>query len=268
MTLPLKSAEVGWSFCIPTVNGSEWQLAETLNSIFSEFSNPAEFEVIVIGSCLIDKLQEQLDPELIKQIQFLPFKEKNFSFNWKHFRRAFRKGQFQDVLMRSGWITRKKNVLAQCAKFENICLMHDYVSLKHGWRDGFRKYGFDWDVCVNTILNKNQTRHRDWLVWDYPEIGAALLPYGVGHLSQFMYISGTYFCVKKNFFLNNPLDETLYWGESEDVEWSMRVRKLIHFRFNPYSEVCYVKDKPLNEAPYCDEWKARALLLNEKLGLA
>lgn len=265
-TLP-EQAEFGWSFCIPSVVGSEHQLSQVINSIALEFSESTDFEIIIIGACAVSKLKNLISPGVFQHLQFLPFKEEHFSFNWKRFRRAIKKGNFRDALMREGWITRKKNLLVQHARFENICLLHDYVALLPGWREGYSQYGFDWEVCMNTVLNKNQTRHRDWLVWDYPGVGAALLPYEVGNLSQFMYISGTYFCVKKKFMTDNPLNEKLHWGESEDVEWSKHARRLTDFKFNPYSRVIYVKEKSLTEPPYCDDWQNNARLLAEKLGV-
>ena len=262
------STKFGWSFCIPTAPGGEGQLSLVISSIISEFADRSDFEIIIIGNCSVSKIESLQAPKNLQYVHFLPFKEEHFSFNWKHLRRAVIKGRFRDAWMRGAWITRKKNLLVQHAYFDNICLMHDYVALEAGWREGFKRYGFDWEVCVNAVLNKNQTRHRDWLVWDYPEIGAALLPYEVNDLSRFMYISGTYFCVKKFFFLDHPLDERLHWGESEDIEWSIRVRNYTNFRFNPYSQVIYTKEKSLDEAPYCDEWRIRGLLLNKKLGVA
>jgi hypothetical protein len=80
-----------------------------------------------------------------------------------------------------------------------------------------------------------------------------------------MYISGAYFCVKKDFYLANPLNESLFWGESEDVEWSCRVRKLTDFKINTKSSVTYTKLKSLNEAPYCLDWLKRSGELNKLL---
>ena len=84
-----------------------------------------------------------------------------------------------------------------------------------------------------------------------------------------MYISGTFFCVKKDFFLENLLDESLVWGEGEDVEWSLRIRDKTQFKMNCMSTVKYLKLKSLSEAPYCDDWanNERRLLkvLNEEV---
>ncbi|UVV62742.1 hypothetical protein NXY01_00345 [Bacteroides fragilis] len=93
----------------------------------------------------------------------------------------------------------------------------------------------------------------DWLVYDYPNIGPALLPYKI-QCKKYQYISGTYFVVKKDFFINNLLDEKLRWGEGEDVEWSKRVREKANIVFNNNSCVSFLKDKSPNDAPYCDNW--------------
>jgi len=80
-----------------------------------------------------------------------------------------------------------------------------------------------------------------------------------------MYISGTYFCVKKKFFLKFPLNERLFWGEGEDVEWSLRIRKVTKFKMNSKSVVKYLKLKPSDDAPYCDSWVNNSKLLEEIL---
>ena len=39
-----------------------------------------------------------------------------------------------------------------------------------------------------------------------------------------MYVNGTVIIVKRQFLLANPLDERRFWGQEEDVEWSVRLR--------------------------------------------
>ena len=45
---------------------------------------------------------------------------------------------------------------------------------------------------------------------------------------------------------NEPLDEILDWGESEDVEWSKRVLPKHVYMMNEYSKVKLLKDKRLS----------------------
>ena len=40
-----------------------------------------------------------------------------------------------------------------------------------------------------------------------------------------------------------PLDESLSWGESEDVKWSKEVRQHFKFKLNPHSSVRLLKQK-------------------------
>ena len=69
-----------------------------------------------------------------------------------------------DESVHSAWITRKKNIIANVAKYENIVLMHDYFILDHDWYDGFCKFGNDFDICINKIITKDGNRFRDYTI--------------------------------------------------------------------------------------------------------
>jgi hypothetical protein len=58
-----------------------------------------------------------------------------------------------------------------------------------------------------------------------------------------MYVSGSYFCAKKEFMLKNPLDEKLGWNQCEDIEWSFRIRNFWNYRCNDKSVVKFLKYK-------------------------
>lgn len=166
---------------------------------------------------------------------------------------------FDESIKPRGWITRKKNIITAEAKYDNIVYMHDYVSLMPGWFKGMEEFGENWDVCMTRILNADGTRFRDWTLWgdDLVEKGVFshkhsnyLLPYNVGHLSKCMYISGAYWIAKRHVMERFPLDGALTWGESEDVKWSMQVRKYYKFTMNELSAVKMLKQKErvFNEA--------------------
>ena len=155
---------------------------------------------------------------------------------------------------KNNWITRKKNLITSMSQFENIVYMHDYVSLDKSWYAGFIKYGNDFEVLMNKVKNLDNKRYHDWLLWKnnnsnidkfLNDTKKLLLPYWVKSLSKYMYISGAYWVAKRSFMIQNPLDEELAWGESEDVEWSKRVRKKTVFKFNKYSTVKFLKFKDL-----------------------
>lgn len=93
------------------------------------------------------------------------------------------------------WITKKKNIITQEAKYENIVYLHDYIILKEDWYDGFIKFGNDFDVCMTKILNNDNTRFRDWCLWSMDNFnlkGEHIIPYNMTHLTKYMYISGSY----------------------------------------------------------------------------
>ena len=105
---------------------------------------------------------------------------------------------------------------------------------------------------MTKIINKDQTRYRDWVIW--PHNGTVvdkivesnrkcLIPYEESSLVSLMYISGAYWVGKKKFMKAHPLNESLFWGEAEDVEWSMRIRKVAKYTMNSFSEVTLLKQK-------------------------
>jgi len=148
-----------------------------------------------------------------------------------------------DESVKSSWITRKKNILCQEAKYDNIVLFHDYFVFYQNWYIEFLKFGEDWDVCSNAqMLISGQRHFTDWIIWDHPELPRYFsLPYNDWSNTKHMYISGNYFLAKKKFMLNNPLNEDLSWGESEDIEWSLRIRDKAVIKCNGKSIVKHNK---------------------------
>lgn len=49
------------------------------------------------------------------------------------------------------------------------------------------------------------------------------------------------FCVKKTFFLENPLDNNLIHFEGEDVKWSQSFSKLEHYQFDKNNYFQFLK---------------------------
>ncbi len=244
----------GWTFCIVTIPGNEKIVLESIQKIQSEFIGINNCEVIVVGGRSIDASNFKI------RIKFIPFTESIFSPKFGNLKAAFKGKSFGRLFYRTGAICHKKNLAARLATFDKLCIMHDYVGLESGWREGFESFGDNWGIAMNIVLNKDGIRHRDWLSWDHPAItnksdgsGACLIPYE--KYTKYMYISGAYFCIKKDFFLMNPLNEKLFWGDAEDVEWSLRVREKVRFTMNSGSSVRCLRQKSINEAPYCENWK-------------
>ena len=244
----------GWSFCIVTSGSQDDILQQCIDRVLEEFEGDNNVEIIVVGNTKL--LCEST------KVRIIPFVEQRFLIGNYVLNKFF--GQKASTLSKPGWITRKKNLAARLASYDKLCVMHDYISIDPGWRQAFVDYRDNWNIITNIVLNKDGTRHLDWCVWDFPQIGPGLLPYDKH--SSFIYISGAYFCVKRSFFLKHPLNEKLYWGEGEDVEWSCRVRSLTKIQFNVRATVSYLKQKPSDQAPYCKNWVENKKKIEEALG--
>lgn len=197
-----------WSFGI-VYGSSTIYLQEVIQSIREQ--GIPDYEIILVGN---SSLIPEIEGDDILKINF-------------------------DETIRSGWITKKKNIVCQFSKKTNISLHHDYVKLNPNWFSGFESFGYDWDVCMTPIRDINGLRFRDWVKWP-PEF----VDYYSNPDTSEMYVSGSYYCVKKNYSLINPLDERLSWAQGEDVEWSKRLRKTWNYKCNPKSSVklCKIKD--------------------------
>lgn len=211
-----------FTFGIITTKGNELQVQAVLDSISSQqglWGNDECYEVIIVGGDIGIK---------DKNFTIIPFDESK----------------------RKSWITRKKNIITENAKYENIVYMHDYICLEPDWYINYKiLFREQFHVCTNPIKNLDGSRFRDWSLWPHditpdgsPDLNS-LLPYDVTDLSKFMYISGAYWVSKKWFMEEFPLNESLSWGESEDVEWSKRVRQQYPFTINPHSSVKLLKQK-------------------------
>lgn len=166
-----------------------------------------------------------------------------------------------DETIKPKWITKKKNLITQHAKYENIVFMHDYVTLLPEWYLGMELFGNDWDICMTQIINSNNERYRDWCIWadkDYilndsynnepgvkSNIIKRILPPYTYNKTQNMYISGAYFIVKKYVMEKYPLDESLVWGQGEDVKWSGQVllEEGYTYKMNIHSKAKLLKRK-------------------------
>jgi hypothetical protein len=165
---------------------------------------------------------------------------------------------FFDEMQKHKWITRKKNILADLAQFENCVIIHDYIVFDENWYKGFLKFDNDWDVAMCQLRTKGDIRWRDWILgWDQSA------PYLLDHKGVIlhknrllysdtkythtnMYISGSVIIVKRDYLRANRLDESLIWGQGEDDEWSRRCRPNWVYKMNPLSTMRLIKDVTMN----------------------
>lgn len=208
---------MNFTFGIVTDGNSKDRIDRIIDSI--ELTMCDDYEVIIVGG-------KNEDINGRKNIRLIEFTDLQFPFK----------------------ISEKKNIITREAKYENIVYLHDYIEFTKDWHTEFKKFGNNFDVCMNSILNTDMTRYRDWCLWmddasEYVQNNNYLIPYDLKNLSKMMYISGAYWVAKKKFMMENMLNEKLKWGQSEDVEWSIRVRKITDFIINERSIVKLMKHK-------------------------
>lgn len=212
---------MNFSFGIITDGQQDKRLQKIINKINS--LGIPKFEIIIVGNTTLENVNKI-----------------NFNENIK-----------------KGWITKKKNLITENSKYENIVYMHDYIIPDDNWYSGFRNLEFN--ICMTKILCPNGNRYRDWTLDAMLKTDhlisknrrlERLLPYNC-NLSDIMYISGAYWVAKKDIMQEFPLNESLVWGQSEDIEWSHRVRQKYSFTMNQNSSVRLLK----NKKPYFIEIK-------------
>ena len=176
---------------------TDYKNMDQLNEVFKSIQdlNIPDYEILCIGG------EKKEDTDNVKYIYF-------------------------DESQKEGWITKKKNILAQSAKYENVVLMHDYYVFDKNWYKNFLEFGNNWDVASCQQLLITGKRHfTDWVIWDspmYPRYSA--LPYDEWTMTNCMYQSGGFMIVKKALVEKLPFNEDLVHNQAEDVEWSLRMR--------------------------------------------
>jgi len=247
----------GWSFIIITSG----QFNEHLNGCVSSIINASidkDFEIIVVGG----------EGKTDQRFTHIIFNEEKQYYSLNNIIEQLKRGRFRKIFKKTGAIAEKKNIGSKLAKFDKLCILHDYVSLSNDWFQTYKTETSDeWDILIPKVINSDNRRHRDWVLWKDPiysenKFPNCLPPYD--YESEYYYVNGTVMLVKSEFFSQNPLNDLLFWGQGEDVEWSLRVRKKAKLlkQFNlVFKYLKYKDDDP--SADY--KWIENLNLLTEKL---
>lgn len=152
-----------------------------------------------------------------------------------------------DETVKPLWITKKKNLIAQKADFDRLCLMHDYMWLTPKWAKELREFEKVHPWSVLAFPQQRSDGGRFWYDWSGFR--------GPRHLDdrQFykytdwthndeVYISGNIFCVNRNLLLDHPFDESLGHMQEEDLEWTRRIAPYVQFKCAFNSMVCHQKE--------------------------
>ena len=153
--------------------------------------------------------------------------------------------EFDKELDKQNPISIKLNILIDEAYGNYIFLIRDYNFLYPGFWEGW-KNDLDFDVGMNVIINKDNTRYRDMAYFFSTDIGKSWImkePF-TGPDGQYMdgspylpsyeetpdtrkiYCSGTYMVFRTSFIRNYKFNQKLRLCEAEDVELYSRLRKI------------------------------------------
>jgi len=160
-------------------------------------------------------------------------------------------------------ITKKKNLGVENAQYDVCVIMHDYIVLGKNFYNSMKSFGDDWDVAMCQVLNNNGTRFRDWVSWSDPTkpihkwiCTEKWCPKGIefynawnnidyNQPNPYFAIPGYFWIAKKEFMLENPLNENLSHRDGEDIEWSLRIRDKAKYQMNDKTSVKFLKRKEL-----------------------
>jgi len=181
-----------WTFGMITVGKRNEWVKLFITSIRSQ--KIPHYEIIVVGTWN--------DPEIMgKDITYIPFSEKDDK----------------------GWITKKKNIVFENAKYNNVLILHDRFYLDKDWYVNLKKCGNYWDGLVFPIIDKTGFEYSHWGVWSH-----GLLPIGYADIKDWgedYYAGGTFMAIKKNLWEKVKLNEKLFWNDQEDADFGLRFTK-------------------------------------------
>lgn len=195
--------DIAVSFAVITSGNDQAALAAIVESI--ERQQIPEYEILIVGGATCD-----MERPKVRHIAF------------------------DESIKPAGWITRKKNLATENSRYNVIVYFHDYHIFQPGWYRALCEFGIDWDICMHRVECIDGTRFFGWQMYDHPTVPRYFnVPYHRHDLLRYMYFSGGYWVAKKSAMQQAPLDESLVWGQGEDVEWSMRVRDRFVIKANP-----------------------------------
>ncbi len=138
------------------------------------------------------------------------------------------------------WITRKKNIIAENAKYNNMCIFHDRIIFNKDWYKGMKKYGNNFELLGCVQVYQNIHRAGDWVSTNIhfsdPGFSFRIEQLDYRDWNRYVYIGGQLIILKKYVWEKEPWNETLYWNQSEDIEYSCRLIERGYIpRFNTFS---------------------------------
>ncbi len=122
-----------------------------------------------------------------------------------------------------GWITRKKNLLVDAARYELSVVAHDRYTLEPDFLEGLRAFGGDVDVLVPAQRTERGFRYPDWVTIGDDVSLAPLHELDYDDYDPRGYVNGGIMIGRTQVLRDVRWNELLFWAEAEDVELSRRL---------------------------------------------
>lgn len=182
-----------WSFGIITNGKNEEQVDQLVNSIVAQ--NIPHFEIIICG----DYQPKHSSVKILSDVEII-----------------------SDI---RAPITRKKNKIVSQAKFENLFILHDRYSLPLSWFKKMKEYGNFFELLIVPNIGPSGKRVNDYIQFTgFPDeivrfktISNSLR---YNQWNNRLYSQGGILIIKKTLYNEVCLDNRLFWGELEDVQFS------------------------------------------------
>lgn len=201
-----------WTLAVISGGGNEERLRRIFKSVEAQ-SGWTEFELLIVGPKPLMDL-----PQYARHV---PFEE--------------------DPVDPRFPITRKKNLVAKSARYENLLILHDRFRLGPNWYQAISRLRPDWDVLLCRMTPENSdSRLADWnetlqdpvgtlcsrYFESYPFNPETLIHSNLDYdqYSDRVIVNGGAFAVKRAVLLDVPIAEHLFWAEIEDGDWSARLK--------------------------------------------
>jgi hypothetical protein len=229
-----------WSFCIPTGGKSSLVLNRCVERILS--LNTIRAEILLCG-------QPAADFRFLDQVSLLP----------------------DHASLGRASISIKKNALATAASHPNLCILHDNLLLPTNFAEGMQRFGDDYGICgfqsvffldhaglvvqryadyalfadkrrkrVKGLIRESNVEQRASFVSPLVRMQPELPWVSARYYDHSCYLTGRIYVAKRPLWLMCPQNESIGWGEFEDVEHAERAMEEfgIPMRINPY---CYTQ---------------------------
>jgi GT2 family glycosyltransferase len=149
-----------------------------------------------------------------------------------------------------GWITRKKNLICDRARYSDIIVCHDRFHFSKDFFSFYEDWGCGYGIAGPKVRLPDGKRGLDWGIVrgsNHTWSRGGLLEYR--DCSPHAYIPGGVTMIRKSFWRHFPWAEDLFWNEHEDVELCRRIQRSGEFlRLFP-GVVITTKDRWIDQNP-------------------